>query len=178
MRRFLLRLGDKSTAGGVVLEGAENCSHHGIPIAFIGAKVWCEGCESSGYIESVGPHHPATMLGKQQALEGDICICKCSPPPVFSASQTSASHSWEDEWGDMGYAASLVASQGERRATHHERFRLCDRAGKPMRDTYYTLRLSTGEIEHGTTDEHGRTARYTTDSAQPIRFYIGHREEI
>ncbi|MFP3616798.1 PAAR domain-containing protein, partial [Paraburkholderia sp. SIMBA_050] len=85
-------------AGGVVLEGAENCSHHGIPIAFIGAKVWCEGCESSGYIESVGPHHPATMLGKQQALEGDICICKCSPPPVFSASQTSASHSWEDEW--------------------------------------------------------------------------------
>ncbi|MBN3811084.1 PAAR domain-containing protein [Paraburkholderia sp. Ac-20347] len=176
MRRYLLRQGDKSTAGGVVLEGAENCSHRGIPITFIGAKVWCEGCKSYGYIESAGPHRSATMRGKQQALEDDICICKCSPPPVFSASQASASHSWEDEWGDMGYAASQAALLDRQSATHDERFKLCDRAGNPLADTYYTVRLPSGATVKGVTDSNGYTARYQTDGECRIAVYIGHKE--
>ncbi|MBB3003902.1 MAG: PAAR domain-containing protein [Paraburkholderia tropica] len=176
MKRYLLRQGDKSTAGGVILEGVENWTHHGIPVAFIGAQVWCEGCQSNGYIESVGPHHPATMLGKQQALEDDICICKCSPPPVFHASQASASHIWEDEWGEMGYGASLAALLERQRATHDERFKLCDRAGNPLADTYYTVRLPSGATVKGVTDSNGYTARYPTDGARRIAVYAGHRE--
>ncbi|MEK6291880.1 MAG: hypothetical protein V4793_10925, partial [Paraburkholderia tropica] len=61
---------------------------------------------------------------------------------------------------------------------HDERFTLRDASGAPMRGTYYTVRLSTGETEHGTTDEQGHTARYATERAASIHIYLGHREEI
>ncbi|WP_321963865.1 PAAR domain-containing protein [Paraburkholderia sp. J7] len=77
MRRAILKLGDKTTAGGIVLEGMDTCMHHGTPMTFIGAKVWCPACDSEGVIGWKGPHQNATMMGKQQALEGDICLCNC-----------------------------------------------------------------------------------------------------
>ncbi|QGZ62960.1 PAAR domain-containing protein [Paraburkholderia acidisoli] len=162
MRRYLLRLGDKSTAGGVVVEGAENCSHRGIPVTFIGAKVWCEACKSEGYIKAVGPHRNATMLGKQQALDDDICICKCSPPPVLLASQTSASHRWDDECGDRGYAASLAASQVKQHVPYDEQFTLTDRDGRALAKVRYRVRDASGVIAGGTTDANGRTQRVRT----------------
>ncbi|WP_321905694.1 PAAR domain-containing protein [Paraburkholderia tropica] len=174
MRRYLLRLGDKSTAGGVVLEGAENCTHRGIPITFIGARVWCEGCKSHGYIESAGPHRNATMRGKQQALEDDICICKCSPPPVFSASQASASHSWEDEWGDMGYAACVAATPDEWRTEHDLYFTLIDSDGGALSKVRYRILDGSGVVASGTTDANGRTERVRTPSGQKLRLDIAH----
>ncbi|QBQ98229.1 PAAR domain-containing protein [Paraburkholderia pallida] len=77
MRRAILKKGDKTTAGGTVLEGIENCTHQGTPITFIGAKIWCPACNSMGVIGWKGPHHADTMMGKQKALEGDLCLCKC-----------------------------------------------------------------------------------------------------
>ncbi|MEI7293630.1 PAAR domain-containing protein [Paraburkholderia tropica] len=172
MRRYLLRLGDKSTAGGVVLEGAENCTHHGIPITFIGAKVWCEGCKSHGYIESVGPRHSATMRGKQQALEDDICICKCSPPPVFSASQVSAPHSWEDEWGEMGYSASLAALQDMQRAPYDEQFTLTDSTGRALSKVRYRVLSDSAVVASGVTDSEGRTVRISTETSRRVEVEI------
>ncbi|CAM2159247.1 PAAR domain-containing protein [Paraburkholderia tropica] len=172
MRRYLLRLGDKSTAGGVVLEGAENCTHHGIPITFIGARVWCEGCKSHGYIESVGPRHSATMRGKQQALEDDICICKCSPPPVFSASQVSASHSWEDEWGEMGYSASLATLQDMQHAPYDEQFALTDSTGRALSKIRYRVLSDLAVVASGVTDSEGRTVRISTETSRRLEVEI------
>lgn len=92
MRRAILKVGDKTTAGGTVLEGIDCCMHHGTPITFIGAQIWCPQCHSTGRIGWKGPHRIATMMGKQQALEGDICICMCDPPPVCLASQHDSFH--------------------------------------------------------------------------------------
>jgi hypothetical protein len=35
------------------------------------------------------------MFGKQEALDGDICLCNCNPPPVIFASQDHSYHSFE-----------------------------------------------------------------------------------
>jgi uncharacterized Zn-binding protein involved in type VI secretion len=174
MKRYLLRQGDKSPAGGVVLEGAGNCTHHGIPVAFIGAQVWCEGCKSNGYTKSVGPHHPSTMLGKQQALEDDICICKCSPPPVFHASQASACHSWEDEWEEMGYGASLAALLDRQRTPYDEQFRLADSNGRALSKVRYRVLAGSCVVASGTTDADVRTERVRTISGQSPRLNIAH----
>ncbi|APR34196.1 PAAR domain-containing protein [Paraburkholderia sp. SOS3] len=92
MRRFTLRKGDKSSADGVVLEGEERCMEFGRASTYIGAKVHCPACKTVGTIAAKGPRWPDSMFGKEQALEGDICLCKCNPPPVMIASQNRSFH--------------------------------------------------------------------------------------
>nr|WP_134197511.1 hypothetical protein [Paraburkholderia rhizosphaerae] len=55
--------------------------------AFIGAKVYCHTCRTAGIIAAKGPRLHDFILAREQALEGDICLCKCDPPPIMIASQ-------------------------------------------------------------------------------------------
>ncbi|CAB3788192.1 hypothetical protein LMG28688_02638 [Paraburkholderia caffeinitolerans] len=109
MKRAILRLGDTTTAGGHVLEGIDRCSHQGVAKTFIGARIWCPVCKTEGVIGWRGPHRTSIMMGKQQALDGDICICKCDPPPVCLASQDTAWHTFTDEEVE-NYGESRTAS--------------------------------------------------------------------
>lgn len=70
MRRAILKLGDKSTNGGVVTEGIDSCTHHGTPITFIGAKVWCNGCKSEGVIGWKGPHRTKSYILDKTGFRG------------------------------------------------------------------------------------------------------------
>ncbi|WP_322052241.1 PAAR domain-containing protein [Paraburkholderia bannensis] len=49
--------------------------------------------------------------------------------------------------------------------------------GAPHADTYYTARMPSGEWRYGVTDSQGRTKRYQTGGAQPIKIYFGRRQE-
>jgi uncharacterized Zn-binding protein involved in type VI secretion len=179
MRRAILKLGDTTTAGGRVLEGVDTCTHHGTPITFIGARIWCPACNSTGIIGSKGPHQSATMMGKQQALDGDICLCKCDPPPICLASQDSAWHEVEaHEMTGTGYVPRNETVVSSFRSAYDEQFVLRDATGKCLADTYYTAHLSSGELVHGITDSMGRTHRYPTDGAQRVVIHLGHLESV
>lgn len=89
MERYYLLKGDKSTVGGVVLEGIDGMLCDDVEFTFLGAKIACPACNSVGTIVGKGPRWPDDWTGKQVALDGDICACKCSPPPEMRASQTS-----------------------------------------------------------------------------------------
>ncbi|WP_321910154.1 PAAR domain-containing protein [Paraburkholderia sp. J11-2] len=146
MRRALLKLGDKTTAGGVVLEGVDSCLHHGTPLTFIGAKIWCPECNSEGVIGWNGPHRKATMMGKQQALEGDLCLCRCDPPPVLLASQNSAWHVFESDELERatgaGHSMTRASPAGHDELEHY--FEIVDAvSGAPIEGMTYTL-LSNG----------------------------------
>ncbi|WP_118179525.1 PAAR domain-containing protein [Paraburkholderia phosphatilytica] len=88
-RRFILK-GDKTDHDGVVEEGVEGSSFQGRPLAFIGAKVNCPRCNTTGVIVPDGPRD-MTVMGKTVALENDCCQCKCDPLPKLVASQTLGS---------------------------------------------------------------------------------------
>ncbi|SIT43996.1 hypothetical protein BN2475_460004 [Paraburkholderia ribeironis] len=93
---------------------------------------------------------------------GDIVLCKCSAPARIIAvyGQRWKIHDNGDTQRQV-VRASTPASQ----ATYDEQFTLTDAAGKALRDTYYTVRLPSGELIHGITDAQGRTSRHTTDGA-------------
>jgi hypothetical protein len=120
-------------------------------------------------------------MGKQVALENDICICKCNPPPRLIASQNNASMFFEShELGALGLWADGSPLPNEAAATHSvfdERFVLTDGSGSGLANSYYTIRLPTGELRHGTTDSEGRTARYQTNGARNIAVHLGHKQE-
>jgi hypothetical protein len=56
-----------------------------------------------------------------------------------------------------------------------EQFTLTDVGGSALADTYYTVRLPSGELRYGITDSKGRTERHLTKGAQSVRIYLGHR---
>ncbi|WP_249172134.1 PAAR domain-containing protein [Burkholderia vietnamiensis] len=116
-QRALLRKGDESSAGGVVLEGIENVRHYGVARTFVGAEVFCPACNSIGYIEAQGQRLPMSMFGKEQALEDDICRCKCDPPPRMIASQHTAVQNFDSAIqaarspaGNSGYGIAAGAA--------------------------------------------------------------------
>ncbi|MGN7102204.1 PAAR domain-containing protein [Ralstonia holmesii] len=120
MRRNFLKKGDGSTAGAEVLEGEETCTHNGTALTFIGAKVYCYACKTVGLIAAQGPRWPDFMMEKEQALEGDICICKCQPPPIMIASQNDSFQSFEHhELAALGFGESSNPLRTALSATRH-----------------------------------------------------------
>jgi hypothetical protein len=122
-----LRKGDKSSADGVVLEGEERCMEFGRASTYIGAKVHCPACKTVGTIAAKGPRWPDSMFGKEQALEGDICLCKCNPPPVMIASQNRSFHKFSaGQLADMGNAGNDRPSAKYASNEHWVRFLLTE----------------------------------------------------
>lgn len=183
MKRYLIRLGDKTTAGGVVTEGDSTSMHHGIPLAYHGAEIYCHACKSVGHIVNVPPFRPMTILGKQVALENDICICECDPPPTLIATQHDSSMSFEPREiatgslysGGSATVGSVVPA--DVREAFDEQFLLRDSRGNPLKDIHYTIRLPSGELRHGITDAHGCTGRYQTGGKQKVSVHLGHNRQ-
>lgn len=121
MRRALIKLGDKTTAGGIVTEADHACTHHGAPLSYHGASIYCPACKRTGKACNVPPMRPMIFMGKQALLENDICLCGCNPPPRLIASQSTMYVSFEcNELARMGFgpngqplSKSLPGDSGE-----------------------------------------------------------------
>ncbi|MFW6855418.1 PAAR domain-containing protein [Burkholderia gladioli] len=109
MRRVYLLVGDKSVVGGVITEGLPGMTNNGRAISFVGATVACPVCQSPGHIVATGSRLPGEMFGKQVALDGDVCACKCVPPPRMMASDATM---WQDVDGDAAAASSSADIAG------------------------------------------------------------------
>lgn len=176
MRRYLIRMGDKTAAGGVVIQADERMKHHGVAVSYHGAKIYCHACKSVGHIRNVLPYRPMSIMGKQVALDNDICICKCNPLPRLITSQNTASMSFDgEELRRMGFDAfgrPLVNPESE--VGFDDKFQLLDAGtGKPLSSTEYAIERANGEIEHGVTDINGRTHLLsTTAQSESVHIYI------
>lgn len=97
MKRYNITTGAKTTAGGEVISGMARTSFNGQMIAREGDRVACPACGTEGFIALTGPHLHEEWGGKQAALEGDLCICKCDPPPELIACQRFKSQVFETQ---------------------------------------------------------------------------------
>ncbi len=72
------------------------------------------------------------MMGKQQALDGDICICKCTPSPVMLSSQDTAWHEFEShELAADSFGGTGKSMTSEYRGAFDERVRVIDANAPP-----------------------------------------------
>ncbi|WP_414450905.1 PAAR domain-containing protein [Burkholderia sp. 22PA0099] len=126
----MLKKGDTSSSGGIVVEGIDGCMHEGTPLTFVGARVFCHACQSVGTIVAQGPRWPDHKHGKEQALEGDRCVCQCSPSPVMVASQSERFHEMDvHAVAALGYDAAGQATAPAYRSHHDEQVRVLDMRG-------------------------------------------------
>ncbi|WP_407712050.1 PAAR domain-containing protein [Burkholderia cenocepacia] len=174
MKRYLLKVGDKSTTGGIVIEGVDSCTHHGTALTFVGAQVVCNACRSTGVIAAQGPRWPDHLMGKEQALDGDLCLCKCHPPPVMIASQTDSFHSFESHnLAEMGYGSPVQSLTEEYRGNYDERVRVLDANSQPVCSSPYHIRTSTGAVYKGLTDAQGYCPRVYTKDVSKLDIAVG-----
>lgn len=93
LRRPILRDQDSSATQGRIDTRPQKYPYtiHGRQVAYEGDLVWCPACKSSGAIKCIPPKRPMTGAdGRQTALDGDLCMCKCPSPPRLIASYKDA----------------------------------------------------------------------------------------
>lgn len=184
MIRYFLAKGDRG-GSAMITDGLDSvtCSNPppAVQIATVGMETYCTACKQKGFIAPKGPRWPGTgPNGKQWALSGDINICGCNPPPVFypiRERRMSMSFTSEQAAAMVDDGVNAPAQQTQT-AQYDEQFVLHDANGRVLCDTYYTVRLPSGSLVHGTTDSAGRTARHVTEGAQSVRIYLGRRESV
>lgn len=172
MKRNNLKVGDRSSAGGTVADAIPGCRHHGTELTFIGARVICPACRTTGRIAPKGPRWPGTMMGKEPALEGDICICKCSPPPVMLASQDTMCQKFESRGLSGMKLADIENSLGHEALTYSQCFKIINSNGEPIEDFPYILRSSHGRTISGMTSFEGITESIFADEVCQIEFIL------
>jgi len=96
MKRYNITVGAKTTVNGTVRTGYGSWTIDGQAIACEGDEVECPACDSTGVIVCDGPHLPQLMGGRAAALDGDLCHCKCDPPPRLIANQTLQCQQFDD----------------------------------------------------------------------------------
>lgn len=88
-KRSFIRAHDRTTSDGDI-QARYNGVTVGMPpanICYEGDPVACPACKSIGVTKCVPPYRRSTGYdGRQANLDGDLCICKCSPPPRLKAS--------------------------------------------------------------------------------------------
>jgi uncharacterized Zn-binding protein involved in type VI secretion len=174
MRRYYLKKDDQSSAGGVVLEGEETCMHYGTAMTYLGAKVYCHTCKTVGLIVGQGPRLSDTMMGKEAALDGDVCICKCDPPPVMIASQNDSFQELDSpalnplHTAAQSHKASKAQSPQRR---YSQRVFVWDSAtGEPLKSQRF-IADAEGVQQFGRTDQEGY-ATIETDIPKSFRIHI------
>lgn len=166
MRNWLC-VGDSPATGGSVLsyeaEWPTTVTDAHIPVALIGGAVFCNACKSTGtIIKSGGPRRLQFMT--EIALDGDLCLCKCSPPPPIKA--TIALNEWYDD--------DHFGGDGEPSEWYDEQIRAIDqKTGRVLDGVAYLIKTSTGKIYKGYTDEFGLCPRIDTDSAENLTVWFG-----
>jgi uncharacterized Zn-binding protein involved in type VI secretion len=113
-KRYYIHVGDRTSVGGKVLTGLANFTWHGNACSFEGDSIECPACKSPGTIRCIGTRISSIgPNGKQRALNGDLCICRCSQAPELVASQST--HWTEGEVGvDNILRSTAEASCSER----------------------------------------------------------------
>jgi uncharacterized Zn-binding protein involved in type VI secretion len=180
IKRYYITLGATTTARGKVITASSFMSINGVKASLDGDKVWCAQCNSDGYIALDGPRLSSTYNGKQYALNDDLCICKCSPPPRLVAAQSHSSQTIDAEW----HAAKAVATAETAGNLNTIQSRASGADGMPLvlldpdtqapfKQRPYRLELRDKVIE-GTTDQNGATRLLTSaERASVITWHVG-----
>lgn len=193
----IIRLGDRTSHDGTVIEGSQTDICMGKPIAYIGHKVHCPKCK--GDFPIVEGVMTTTFYGKGVAVAGMKTSCgatliagqftdivewgRGSSSP--KAASTTALESGAGQASPnkalvatplpgAGPVRSSIAGQGEDESDYDEQFQLKDEDDVILAAMPYTVKLPSGRLIHGVSDDEGLTGRYRTEGAQYIEICLGH----
>jgi uncharacterized Zn-binding protein involved in type VI secretion len=183
--RYHITVGATTTAGGKVISSYSFKSINGARVAYADDPVSCPKCNSTGVIKPDGPRLSDVFNGKQVALSGDLCVCKCAPPPRLVANQTFSYQTINANWHTDQFVAAAETSaklntfeSGEPPIDGDPLVLLDAVTEKPLKHRAYRLELTDGVIE-GTTDESGATRPLTAaERATFVKWHVDGENDL
>lgn len=172
--KAIIRLGDKTSHNGTVLEGYQDNICMGKPIAGVGHKVSCPKCPGTHTI--VEGARSFFVLGVNVAVEG----MKTSCGAVLVASQQTDTAEVGGGGGGAGAAAAAAAPAIAAAAAaaaiaaskFDEQFQLVDKRGKPLANAAYKIVSASGITVEGVTDAQGKTQRVKTAAEEQLQIFL------
>jgi uncharacterized Zn-binding protein involved in type VI secretion len=148
--------GDTTDHGGVVIEGYENCTWDGIPVARLACKVYCPQCAG---IHTITEANGFSVHDVNFAVENDPTSCGAR----LLAKRAPASL--------LAVAQAFI----DGKPIFDESFTLKDKdTGEAFPNMPYTVEFQNGNFAYGVSDENGMTERYYTPRAEPLIIHLGH----
>ena len=190
--RAIIRLGDRTSHGGTVVEGHQTLIIHGKPAAGVGHKVHCPKCTGTPVIVEGAMN--ASMMGISIAVEGMKTSCGAtliasqqtdtievgSGPGASSASSaTQEAATRAAQPAVAGLAAAIVAAGAAPRGSdadkgkYDEQVRVVDQDGLPIANMPYHITDEDGAAYKGLTDADGCCERVHTKNAQSLSILTG-----
>lgn len=160
--------GDRTTTGGEVIGRSDFYNEDGKMYARKENHATCGNCKGGWPIYGTAGNWMDN--GLPYVKDMDRVLCHCGKNFVLASGGSTAFYS--DSKGGAQTERYITCPTTE---TYDERFTLRDGRGSPLANTSYTVE-SEETLTHGVTDSLGRTERHTTDGAQSIHVYLGHRE--
>jgi uncharacterized Zn-binding protein involved in type VI secretion len=164
-KRYHIRLGAKTTAGGAVKTASSLCSLDGVGFALEGDKVDCSACGTEGFIQCIQPRLPDRFNGVEYALSGDLCICNCRPAPKLIADQSAKSQTFLFADEDLTRGEDLATGPA-----YDEQPRL---VAPPIEGLPYCVETADGRIFSGRTGRDGLLPRVATEGEGEYHVYWG-----
>ncbi|MTV39333.1 PAAR domain-containing protein [Duganella radicis] len=185
--KAIIRLGDRTSHGGTVIEGHQVLIIHGKPAAGVGHKVHCPKC--SGTITIVEGAMNFSMMGINVAVEGMKTSCGAT---LIASQITDTVEYGTGNAGDptsrpapaslvppsalqekSGSPASTAAQGNESTDNYDEQVRVVDQDGQPIAGMPYHITDETGNAYKGVTDRDGCCERVYTESVQSLKILTG-----
>lgn len=162
MIRYNIVDGDKTTVGGTAIASSNSCLNMGKALVMLGDYVECPKCNSKGRIVGDGPRRPTRLMGKQPALNNDLCMCSCAEKPRLLHSLTDLWETVGDEehTGESASPAGTTADPGAAPSRGAEsgvgrRFQFVhSETQEPLANRQYLANVD-GQISRGVTDSNG-----------------------
>lgn len=187
--RAIIRQGDMTSHGGIVIEGHPFLIIHGKPAAGVGHKVQCPKCP--GNVVIIEGAMNATMMGINIAVEG----MKTSCGAILIASQITdtieyGSGATPPLSANQHYSTSAVAPIGNFVTGAHnstaastavdksiqpydEQVRVIDDEGQPITGMPYHITDESGNVYKGFTDSDGCCERVHTANPESLAILTG-----
>jgi uncharacterized Zn-binding protein involved in type VI secretion len=176
--KAIIRLGDKTSHNGTVLEGYQDNICMGKPIAAVGHKVSCPKCPGTHTI--VEGVRSFSVMGVSVAVEG--MKTSCGAVLVASQQTDTAEAGGGGEGGGAAQAAAAAAAPAAAAAAvaaaalaaskFDEQFQLVDKGGKPLANAAYKIVSASGITVEGVTDAQGKTQRVKTTAEEQLQIFL------
>ncbi|UYZ89111.1 PAAR domain-containing protein [Moraxella bovis] len=174
--RYYILEGDTTTAGGIVQKTTNTLSFkvYGKEQSYIGDDVWCPACQSMGKIIPDQDRLSTKVNGRMPALNDDLCLCKCNPPPKLVHSQTSFKEVIENNSNRTINNEALIQKDNFIIDDNYQlQFQCIDSvSGFPIFGIYYIAVSNTGTILKGLTDKCGLTEVLTKDKEETFEIHF------
>lgn len=156
MVNYYICIGDRTSGGGVVVEGNVSNIILGRPVASVGMKAIC--CNRPQTIQQGWIGH----LDQDRQIAYDGCVLSCGH--TVKASQNLMG--WSDGRSDTSIPEQLISKPQK----YYEFFTLYDHDNHPVVNQKYRLTSKDGSFIEGYTNAQGQTEHLWTHEELPVNF--------